>query len=580
LKFNKNHHKIEKWMTRGLLTSRSTKLTLEKIASSSQNQADINSYKTYRNIFNKLIKQSKKNYFNQALIANKNNLKKTWSILNDALNKKRKTRISPALRINGTLFSDPTLVADHFNHFFTTIAEEIASAIHPSNKPTPTPKNLANIPELDMHSNPITSDDILSALKSIQDKKTTDMHNLSSNLLKKTIHNLLAPLRHIFTLSLTSGNVPNKLKIAKIVPIFKSGDSFDMNNYRPISLLSIFSKILEKIVATRLTDFLSINNLLSPNQFGFRPSHSTSHPMTLLLNKISEAQNAKKHSLIIFCDLKKAFDTCNHRILLTKLHDLGIRNMELNWFSSYLSDRKQFVTIDEKNSKLLTISTGVPQGSILGPLLFLLYINDLPLCTELLAILFADDTALFASSENITELIEFVNAELIKICTYFRINKLSLHPAKTKYLLVTSNQQICNSDFSILLNNNNDDEPQQQHLIFPIDRVKNTDDIPAIKYLGVYFDPNLNFKHHIDYINKKLSRALYSLRSVRNILPEKSMISLYYSLFHCHLVYAIEIWSTASPSLIQPLIKKQKAAIRIISNKKYNDHTEPLFKNL
>jgi hypothetical protein len=302
--------------------------------------------------------------------------------------------------------------------------------------------------------------------------------------------------------------------------------------------------------------------------------------MTLLLNKISEAQNAKKHSIIIFCDLKKAFDTCNHRILLTKLHDLGIRNTELDWFKSYLTDRQQLVSIDSIDSTLRFITTGVPQGSILGPLLFLLYINDLPNCTLLLAILFADDTALFASSNDINELINLVNSEMLKICTYFRINKLSLHPAKTKYLLISSNQAVLNSDIELFLNNNNTDDIPKPELIHPLQRVKTNDDLPAIKYLGVYFDPNLDFKYHIDYINKKLSRALYSLRSVRNLLPEKSLLTLYYSLFHCHLIYAIEIWSCASPSLIQPLIKKQKAAIRIICNKKYNDHTEPLFKNL
>jgi hypothetical protein len=299
--------------------------------------------------------------------------------------------------------------------------------------------------------------------------------------------------------------------------------------------------------------------------------------MTLLLNKVSTALNDKKHSVIIFCDLKKAFDTCNHTILLTKLRKLGICGTELAWFKSYLTDRSQYVTIDKIDSVLLSILTGVPQGSILGPLLFLIYINDLPSSTQLYSLLFADDTALTASNHNIEELYQFVNTEFKKLCTYFRQNKLSLHPEKTKYLLVTYSNNPVSPNLNIYIDNNNNNEYDVSK-IFTLHRVTSSDKVPAIKYLGVFFDPNLNFKHHISYISSKLSRALYSLRAVKNLLPAKTLKTLYFSLFHCHLIYAIEIWSSVPFSTLQPLISKQKAAIRIISNRKYNDHTEPLFK--
>ena len=405
------------------------------------------------------------------------------------------------------------------------------------------------------------------------------MTGISTCLLKQIAPLIVNPLCHIFNLSLSTGIVPEKFKIAKVIPIFKTGDSLDPSNYRPISLLSTFSKILEKIVYNRLFTYLEANSLLSPHQFGFRPNHSTAHAMTLLLNKISQSINSKKHTLIIFCDLQKAFDTCNHNILLKKLSLLGISGNTLLWFKNYLTNRKQFVSIDNFESSLLDILTGVPQGSILGPLLFLIYINDLPLCTTLLSKLFADDTALAESSNDLVQLFSTVNSEFHKLCTYFRRNKLSLHPAKTKFLLITHNNAIISPDLKIFINNNNSNENLTGNII-EIGRITSEDTVPAIKYLGVFFDPLLNFKFHISQLSKKLSYALFSLRQVKNFLPLPALKSLYYSLFHCHLVYAIEIWSCASQSLLKPLISKQKAAIRIISLQSYNAHTEPLFKSL
>ena len=205
-----------------------------------------------------------------------------------------------------------------------------------------------------------------------------------------------------------------------------------MDNYRPIALLSNFSKILEKVICTRLMTFLDVNNLLSDSQFGFRKKHSTTHPLVHFMNFVSNAFNKKHHVISIFCDLRKAFDTVNSKILFKKLFKLGIRNNELLWFKNYLSNRKQFVCVNNKISSLKDVLLGVPQGSILGPILFLLYINDLPNASLLYALLFADDTTLLASGPNLNELFQHVNNEFHKIVYFFRKKKTCFTSCKNQ----------------------------------------------------------------------------------------------------------------------------------------------------
>ncbi len=581
-KFNRNVHPIEKWFSKGLLISRANKNKLSKACFVHPSQENINKFKQFRNCYNATVRAAKKLFFEKQLKQAQSNLKRTWSILKEALNQApKKTKPLTCLLINGKECTDPLAMANALNEFFITAASSIVDQIPPTDKPPDSdPEPEIFHPLFSFTNSPVTRSEVSEVIKILKDKKTQDYCGISINFIKSISDQLLIPLQHIINLSLESSVVPKQMKIAKVVPLFKNGDPLSMDNYRPISLLSSFSKILEKIVANRLCKYLETNNLLSDSQFGFRSGHSTIHPMTHFANHVSKALNEKEHTIAIFCDLRKAFDSCNHQILLSKLSRLGIRGEPLAWFANYLSERSQFVCVNGVDSSLLTILMGVPQGSILGPILFLLYINDLPLCTKLLALLFADDTTLLASGPNLPDLIQLVNDELFKIATYFRLNKLALHPQKTQFMLISNSPTALNYHTELFINHNNSSQSPDQNLIYPISRVVSSSSVPAVKFLGIFFDTDLNFRYHINHICSKVSRALFMLRRCKNFLSAKSLKTLYYSLVHCHLIYGIQIWSCGSPTSTNVLFKKQKAAIRIISQVKHSAHTEPLFRSL
>ena len=579
VKFNKNIHYKEKWFTSGMSVSRREKNRLSCVAATNPSLENITKFKTFRNLYNKITRVAKKLYFEDELKKNKSNLKKTWNIIRQAINlksKKKDTNINTLL-INNVEVHDPLLIAEHLNEFFASAPAKIIEEIPPTPEPDPEPE-VQGVPLFNMSDNEITAGEIVETVKLLEPKKSCDIGGVSMFFLKKCIYIIAQPLKHVFGLSFATGLVPDQFKVAKVIPIFKSGDPRSADNYRPISLLNNFSKIIEKIMCLRLTAFLESNALISPFQFGFRKSHSTLHPITHFQNFITQSFNNKEHALAIFCDLRKAFDTVPHHLLLKKLSKLGIRGTNLLWFKSYLSGRRQFVHIGGVSSSMLEIILGVPQGSILGPLLFLLYINDLPLCTKILVLMFADDTTLLASGKNLVELYQYVNEQLHIICTFFRLNRLALHPKKTQYILFSKNLEAKNTNLVLYLNNNNPNVEENVNLKIPLLRVLGKEDDPAIKFLGIYIDPNNDYKYHVKTVVKKLSTALYFLRTAKSFLTQKSLTFIYYSLFHSHLIYGIQIWSCCTQSLITNIFKLQKKAIRIIHNAKYNSHTESLFK--
>ena len=279
-------------------------------------------------------------------------------------------------------------------------------------------------------------DEFEEAFKSLKRNKAADFDELSSNIIIDAYDNLKNILFHIFKVSIKQGIFPDSLKIAKVTPVFKSSAKDNISNYRPISILPVFSKVLERIMYNRVYNHLNSKGLLHEKQFGFQRNNSTEHAIFQLTRDIASSFEKGEYTLGVFIDLSKAFDTVDHQILIKKLQYYGIDGTALEWFKSYLSNRKQYISTQEISESCLDIICGVPQGSILGPLLFLIHVNDLfKVSNRLMEVMFADDKNLFLSHKNIDTRFAIMNVELENISTWFKSNKLSLNVDKTKWSL-------------------------------------------------------------------------------------------------------------------------------------------------
>jgi len=581
VKFNKNVHRKNKFMTGGLLVSRATKLKLHKISILDSSPTNIQKYKTYRNLFNKILRASKKTYFESSLFNARKNPKKTWSIMKEALNINSNPHKIQKIISDGSSTSNPTEIAACFNKFFADAGKKVAQNLPPSSV---TPESFLpqkNHPEFRYG---LTSPlEICDLLKAFEPKKSNDTSNISMHLLKFVATEISTPLSHLFNLSLTSGTFPEKLKLSRVVPIYKSGKSDICDNYRPVGLQCNISKILEKFVYHKLTNHIELNKIIHPNQFGFQHGKNTEHNLTQVMNYISKAINEGDYCIGVFLDLKKAFDTVDHQILLSKLEYYGITGTELQWFKSYLSNRKQLVDIDGHHSEPTTIDISVIQGSILGPILFNIFINDLPSASNIVTFLFADDTQGLVRGNHLPTLITRLNTELRNWSSWFRANRLGVNVNKTKYLIFHNRGKRINLEGEKVLFDNNDPTlPHDPELVTELERIckSNPPSSQSYKLLGILFDENLTFKYHIDNLQSKLSKGIYLLNRVKNLLPQKALKSLYYAYIHSHLTYCPIILGCSPASDITKIFKLQKKAIRIISNSTYHAHTTPLFQNL
>ena len=363
---------------------------------------------------------------------------------------------------------------------------------------------------------------------------------LNPSILRSCFPTIKEPPVHILNLSLTEGLFPAELKIANVLPLYKADDNVVFNNYRPVSLLCILSKVFEKVMYSRLSSFLEKNQILLNNQFGFRKHHSAHMALMILLDKIVKALENGDYVIGIYLDFSKAFDTVDHGTLLLKLEHNGVGGSALKWFKSYLSDRQQYVTYNGVSSQLKNINCGVPQGSVLGPLFLLLYITDLSnVCKCTMPLFFADDTNLFINGSNINELESSINSELAEIAKWLKVNKLSLNINKTHYMIFTTKRKIIPG---IVIN-------IEGHIINEVD---------STKFLGIYLDNKLNWKKHIAYVSGKVARGIGLIIKARKLLNSDALITLYYSFIFPYLSYCNHIWGATYATNLQKLVIQQK----------------------
>ena len=546
------------WLTEELKLDIKTKNVLYLRFKKHPTQINYDKYKLYRNILNKRLVSIKRSYYNHLLLVNKSNMKKYWAVIKELINNKHKIPYPSHFVYQNNQVTSETEIANKFNDFFVKIGSNLASVIP---KPVQNTTLSGNYPH-SFFLEPTTHKEIELTIARLN-VAAPGWDEISHSLLLSISKYLIEPLVHIINLSFLEGIVPFEVKKAKVLPLYKSGDPHEFSNYRPISILSIISKIFEKLIYSRLTKFLNKHDILYKYQFGFRESHSTELALNSLNSFISSAFENKQFALGIFLDFSKAFDTVNFKILLSKLAHYGIRGTPLKWLENYLLNRNQHVIFNDSVSKNEVIKTGVPQGSILGPLLFLIYVNDLPLMSKTFhTIMYADDSTILFKGPSAGDLIITANQELKSVVNWLSQNKLSLNIKKCNYIIFSRKGTHADTHMKLKLNQNE---------ITQLDQ---------IKFLGYIVDHKLSWKPQIQYISSKISKSLAILQKLIKTINISNLQNLYYSFIYPYLINGITVWGSAGATALNPVIKLQKRLVRILSSSPRYEHTAPLFKKL
>jgi hypothetical protein len=492
-----------------------------------------------------MVRDSKRALFQKLVLDNKDT-SKLWRALNCLSGKGKGSKLNDVI--------PQQLTAEVFNKHFLSIPSRVLNDPCNTSPTLCTDKlekfcldKLSNktpfkIPHIGVH-------EVGKYVGQLSNKKSAGPDGISNTILKISLPYIVESLTYIFNLAIDKNVFPHALKEAKVIPLPKCKDTSDVNNYRPISLLSVLSKILEKHTHKYLSRYLEFHTLIHPLQSGFRSRHSCASALALLTNKWLDSINSFKLSGVTFLDLTKAFDLVDHSLLLQKLSFYLKDSNALLFFRSFLENRTQRVLVHGSTSNLGNLSHGVPQGSVLGPVLFCIYINDLPLHIANGAVechMLADDTTLQTQSSSIAE--SNLQSALDDVSEWCKINRMVLNPGKSKSMVIATRQKHQRTSISMKLSVNN----------------KSIDQVTEHKLLGVTIDEKLQWQPHADSLSKRLSKNLYLLSKLQTIIPQEARKLFYNGHIKPHFDYVSVVWDGLSENTFKRLNSQHRRAVKLI----------------
>lgn len=487
------------------------------------------------------------------------NSKKLWDFINKKLGKKQKSneKIKYLYDQNKCKITEPAAMANVMNEFLANIGTELTSSIiHPPGSRLKLPTR--NCKTIFLY--PTSRSEVVNIISQLK-VKSGGVDKIHTKTLLVLLPCITDPLVHIINLSIEKSIWPDKLKCAEIRPVHKSKEKSNPSNYRPISLISNIAKIFETIIYNRLLNFITNSNILSNKQFGFMKKLGTKDALNYVTNILYEKMDNSTPIAIAFLDLAKAFDCVNHEILLEKLSRYGIRGSAHKLLTSYLNNRYQRVKVNDSVSDFTLVKLGVPQGSILGPFLFIIYINDLlKSLPENVIISFADDTVVLAFDKLWSEVERKLNSSLETISTWLACNKLVLNTDKTVFMTFGN---YCNS------------VPGENEIIVKV-KNKIIERVEVCRYLGIYIDYRLTWKAHIEYIISKSKYLIFLFYKLSQIMNTETMRIIYYALFHSLATYGIIAWGGAYTTNLSLLQNIQNRILKIVNKNKFVVSNNPL----